>query len=736
MASATRGDQAQFTYDFGIAISQSTLGKVTRLTGATLTLASAFYALKSTAAEYVDTLRANTLRFGGILSTLKAMEQAQNRLIKGQSYFTMDDQLQGMNKLMAAGVDVKKNLEWVNKAAHATGKSFDEFSNAIYQGISGNMGALVDMGLLTQRAVRMFEKYPANTIMRQQAILNFMRQHKGLQAAIKNDFETVQDQMKRLKATWQSFLQSVVGKPNDPSSFYGQIVSATKMVAEAIARNMEEIKKRGWVIGQVLGWVMRQIGHFVVWVGRQVKKAINSVWKITDNFQEQTRSLLVWLEFWKLKVVDFFKEYGGAIKSVLKLLILFKAMKLALVISEAAILSVIRFRKEWVKLMLFMDMGRMGKLKGLSKLLTFNLVKRSNNRQILRFFGIDPRKVSGAFSGVAEKTSSVFSKVFSKKALLALLNPMTYLRGIGKVFRGLFGGLGKFGKLAVGIFKNFRVLLPAIFKGVRVLWTALRATNPVGWILIAVELLVLLYRKCEAFRNFVNGLFRFIKEGLGLIWNYIMYGYVQIRIGLRKIGEWFTESVWEPTKTFFTDCGSWISNMWGRFMDTRVGKWLQDAIISPVQNFFTKITNLWDRFVNKVKNAFSWLVGKNKEISAEVESLAASNNISVATYGGYNSNTGTVPITTAPVGPLLPEYMNPQSDTKSSNPITDYSYPDSSPYSSFDDLGGGGTSMSFNKGAIQITVQKGENIDEQKLAQKIREVIEDMERTNKKRSGA
>ena len=101
---ATRGNNAQFTYDFGIAIAQSTVNKITRLTGASLTLASAFYALKSTSEQYISTLRENTLRFGGVLSTMKAMEQAQNRLIKGQSYFSVDDQLKGMNELMAAGI--------------------------------------------------------------------------------------------------------------------------------------------------------------------------------------------------------------------------------------------------------------------------------------------------------------------------------------------------------------------------------------------------------------------------------------------------------------------------------------------------------------------------------------------------------------------------------------------------------------------------------------------------------
>lgn len=50
---STRGSNAQFTYDFGIAIAQSTITKLTRLTGVTLSLASAYYALKSIAEEYV-----------------------------------------------------------------------------------------------------------------------------------------------------------------------------------------------------------------------------------------------------------------------------------------------------------------------------------------------------------------------------------------------------------------------------------------------------------------------------------------------------------------------------------------------------------------------------------------------------------------------------------------------------------------------------------------------------------
>ena len=41
MTKSRGNNNAQFTYDFGIAIAQSTVNKITKLTGATLTLASA-----------------------------------------------------------------------------------------------------------------------------------------------------------------------------------------------------------------------------------------------------------------------------------------------------------------------------------------------------------------------------------------------------------------------------------------------------------------------------------------------------------------------------------------------------------------------------------------------------------------------------------------------------------------------------------------------------------------------
>lgn len=700
MAKSKGNASAQFTYDFGIAIAQSTVNKLTRLTGATLTLASAFYALKTSATEYVDTLRENTLRFGGVLSTMKAMEQAQNRLIKGQSYFNVDDQLKGMNQLMSAGIDAGKNFEWVNKAAHATGKSFAEFSGMIASAVQGNSGALVEAGLMTQRATRMFDRYAANTVMRQQAILNFVKNHKGLMNAIKGDFETVQDQMRRIKGTWTAFLQEVLGKPNDPQSFYGQITASMKMVAVALERNWEAIRRYAFVIGQVLGWVMKQIGHFVVWTGRQTKQTITSVWKVTDDFQNQARSLVVWLEFWKLKVVDFFKEYGDEIMTVLKLVLAYKALKYTFIIGEAAILSVLRYRKA---------------LLGMLAL----------QRNYLVMMG-----------------PAVGNKFTRWLQSLAAFMPRWLRRiwvSVGKFFeRGIFGGgfmktLLRWGKTFLRLIRGIPSVLAAIWRYGKIILGLFTTTNPVGWIVLAISLIVVLYTKWTAFRKYVNRNVKTSWELLKVLYNLIVGAIVYLLVGIKRVWQFLVEYLFKPIAGFFVAVWQWIKDMWKAFMNTSVGRFINNYIVSPLKTVFEWVVSAWNWVLKAIAQAVTFLAGANSEMAKNINELAKAEGLgafAIAAEGGsYNLDDDT-------------NYLNPSnwfnSQTKPEDPTP---LPTGNPMLSSvgSDFGGGGggstTNMNFGNGAIQIIVNKGEGIDEQLLAQKVRSVVNDLRREGDMRGG-
>lgn len=337
MAGKLRGGDPQFSYDFGVAVSTATLSKITRLTGVTLSLAGAYYALQKTATEYVDTLKPNAMRFGGYLNTMQTMAKLQDRIAKGQTSFSVQQQMRGMNDLMSVGIKASENLDFLDKSAHAMGVSFDEFAGAISNGIRGNMSGLVQMGLLTERSTRYFEKYQANTIQRQQAILNFVKEHKGLQTLIKNDFRTIKDGTAQISGIWKTFMKSVVGDPRNPDSLYGSVVGVFDKIGGGLSKSLEYIKRAGYMVGRVLGWFVKQIGEFVMWVGRVINKSLDGSKKILDNYRESTNSLIVWLEFMKLRVVKFFQDYQEPIKTTLKLLLAYKALKTVFLIPKAAI---------------------------------------------------------------------------------------------------------------------------------------------------------------------------------------------------------------------------------------------------------------------------------------------------------------------------------------------------------------------------------------------------------------
>ena len=738
----SKGSGAQFTYDFGIAIAQSTVNKVAKLAGVTLTLASAFYALKSAGASYVNTLRENTLRFGGVLSTMKAMEQAQDRLIKGQSYFSVDDQLKGMNKLMEAGVNVGKNLDWINKAAHATGKSYAEFSGMIASAVQGNTNALVEAGLMTQRATRMFDKYQGNTVMRQQAILNFLKSHKGLQNAIKNDFETIGDQINRLKGIWRGFLTEIVGKPNDPSSLYGQTRAALKEVAEGLSRHWQYIKRAAWQIGQVTGWVIKQIGHFVTWLGRKLGHAIQSVWKITDAYQEQTRSLIVWLEFWKLKILDFlrdlwtktsnfFHEYGGEIKTIIKLALIYAGLRQAFIIGRAAYLSVLAIGRAWKWNI------------ALARRYGASVVGPAFGKGVLRFhqaMAFLPRSIRRPLIAI--------SKMIGRYIISPIQNAGGVAKWFGGIFRTLIGWIAapfkflgrvigmipKGLRFVINLIKNLPTIFMSLVRAGKALYAVLLGSNPVGWIILVITLLVTLYAKCRTFRVYINNAFKWMWEVLKLIYNLIVGAITYAIVGIKKAWLWFKAYIWTPIANFFKSAWGWIKDMWKAFMNTAVGRFINKWIVQPLRSLFDWMIKAWNWIIKAVAKAVEWISGANSDLAKSINKLAAENGLPTMAVEGGNYDTND---DTNYLNPNNWGVKEPSAPGNLSNPLSTGGGSDMGAISSVGGGGGGGntTSMVFNNGAIQIVVQKGEGVDEATLARRVRDVLNDMKRDGDMRGG-
>lgn len=720
-------NQAQFTYDFGIMIAQSTVNKVARLTGVTLSLASAFYALQTTGDKYVKTLRENSLRFGGFISTIQQMEKAQERLIKGQTSFSVDDQLKGLNQLAAVGINVRKDFDFINKSAHATGKSFSEFSSAIANAVQGNMQSLVDMGLMTQRATRMFDKYTANTVMRQQAILNFVKQHKGLNDLIKNDFENIQDQIVRIKATWSDFLKGVVGKPNDPESLYGMVNKSLKSIAQKFSQSYKDLKQYGKGIGIVMGWTVRQIGRTIEWLGRQGKKAINFLLGSSETFVERMRTLVVWLEFWRLKVRDFFDEYGNSIKSIIKWLLIFKGLKTVFVISKAAIASAYAYNAAlFGRLGFFTRIKRVQKsIGGISWWKAF-------------WLSVIPRWL--------RRTLTWFSRFFSVTLPKALPKTLGLFKKIGSfIGGGLTSSAGK---------------LIGKFAGAVGIWTTVYET--LQWI----------DRKVFGIDNSFGTMMKNLKTSWISLKNNFFSFYDDFRYQWSSFSDWWSEHVTEPIRKRWQDAGwsDWFTNMKNNFKDLidTVKGWLE-----PIFKPFRSLMNWFDERVATFKsvqgqkliqqnnfrnqqalNNINWVNAKRKEAVARgydpnryqytpraQELIEQGKKINAK-----NSRTdGTTPLTpkerNAFVGALRSQYAStkPLSEgtEKVENPITAVKNDTQPTYIAQDVFNETDYSspITLENGAVQIIVQKGEGIDEQKLASKVKRIISDLQRETRMRKG-
>lgn len=796
--------KAQFTYDFGIAIAQSTVNKVARLAGVTLTLAAGYYNLKKASAAYIGTLRENTLRMGGYAKTVSMMKMAQERQIQGKSPFNMREQLAGMNELMKSGIDVKKNMDWVEKAAHATGKSYSEFAGMISSAIAGNTGALVDAGLLTQRACRQFDKYEANTVMRQQAIMNFLKSNKSLQQAIQDDFDTIETQVDRLKGIWEAFLQAIIGDPNDPDSLYGQATAAVKSVADNIAKFWNHIKGVAYMIGHIASWIVKQVGNVIDWLGRKLFNTVDMTENATDSYVEKTRSIVVWLEFWKLQLLRVMENVGGKIKWVydeiftplLPLLVsIGAAMGVIWAVGKVeafcavlgtvitAFRNLIKLQKTYMYLQLWTPGIRKGAAfaqslavflprafrrawvkagKGLA-----NLTNDFGMGTGLNIFQKMGRKISAFFNlAVMAPIKKLGLYIFSPfKSLFKFIKgfPALIARSFGKVrlffammragmfsFWGVFGMLGKgllrmfigLGKFIISPFKYVFRMIPMLFNGIRAICTMLMAANPMVWIVAVVALIALLYNKCLPVRRIINMIAEYTINRVKIVWNLVVALVACLVFAGKKAWGWLC-SFWNFIVGIYDGIIAKIRNMWNAFCNTKVGKWINDHIIQPLKSAFGSVVKFFSEIWDCIQSIIG---GVAKFFGLSGDSDGVTNTASLAQKAAKEAGIGDVSGITANKQTNIDydeDYLKKGLDkltgsSNTGNPLTKPS-PDSGvqPYAS-DHGAGGGTSTSilnFDKGSIVINVEKGEHIDENNLARKVAEVIENMHRSGRMVTG-
>lgn len=202
------------------------------------------------------------------------------------------------------------------------------------------------------------------------------------------------------------------------------------------------------------------------------------------------------------------------------------------------------------------------------------------------------------FDAFSKKISSTFD-AFIEKVLPKIIDGLQWIIDHKD---GLIAGISGIGA-AFAAFKVVSIIqsVTSALKGMSLAQAALNlvmSLNPIGLVVAAIAGLVaafvVLWNKCDGFRNFWTNLWDNIKKVAASFSDWFQNTW-------KKITTWFSE-VWTKIKNFAIDAWNGIKNVWNTVAD-----WFNNNIITPIKTFFT---NLWNNVVTNVTNA----VNKVKEI--------------------------------------------------------------------------------------------------------------------------
>ena len=240
------------------------------------------------------------------------------------------------------------------------------------------------------------------------------------------------------------------------------------------------------------------------------------------------------------------------------------------------------------------------------------------------------RKAVEVIQGFVEKLNGMSEgqkKVVATIALIvAAIGPLLIM--VGKVATGISAITGLFSKM-----KTLTTITSIIgkLKGAFTALFGVIAANPVIAVIAAiVAALVLLYTKCEWFRDVVNAVVQKIvsfftetipqawstlmdflsgvPEWWSGIWQQVSDFFMQIWNGIVNFFTVTIPQAWNSVVTFFAGVPAWWSGIWQQVSDFFANIWttmMQNPVISGI---VTTITTLWQNAVNTLQNIWQGLV--------------------------------------------------------------------------------------------------------------------------------
>lgn len=240
------------------------------------------------------------------------------------------------------------------------------------------------------------------------------------------------------------------------------------------------------------------------------------------------------------------------------------------------------------------------------------------------------RKAAEVIQGFVEKLNGMSEgqkKVVATIALIvAAIGPLLIM--VGKVATGISAITGLFSKM-----KTLTTITSIIgkLKGAFTALFGVIAANPVIAVIAAiVAALVLLYTKCEWFRDVVNAVVQKIvsfftetipqawstlmdflsgvPEWWSGIWQQVSDFFMQIWNGIVNFFTVTIPQAWNSVVTFFAGVPAWWSGIWQQVSDFFANIWTTMMQNPAISGIVTTITTLWQNAVNTLQNIWQGLV--------------------------------------------------------------------------------------------------------------------------------
>lgn len=211
--------------------------------------------------------------------------------------------------------------------------------------------------------------------------------------------------------------------------------------------------------------------------------------------------------------------------------------------------------------------------------------------------------------------------VVTVMGLIAIASPLLIIfGGVISAVGSISSGIGTL----LGVLTKFNVIAK-ITTAVQIALNSAIWANPITWIIAGIALLIgaiiLLYKKCDWFRNLVQILW----TALQILWDYIKIGamllWQSLQPALQSAGEWIA-SVWAKVVEFGQSLGElWgkISNLLKPVLDFGKFVFLWLTPLGQVINVITTLIQNFDKVVEAINKAKNAMKGFKADADAKVE---------------------------------------------------------------------------------------------------------------------